>query len=90
MRKQIKETDQSIFFMTESAGLPARAKRKHGQLFLIQVKLTSGLDFPIPHHFVPYTPEFYCLALAWGRKKNNTDTHFAWVYSSSPVAAKSR
>lgn len=67
-RKNNRETF-FFFFWGEPAGRPAEAKRKHGQLFLTQVKLTNGLDFPIPCHFVPYTPEFYCLARTWGRKK---------------------
>lgn len=63
-----KETEGSVFFMSEPAGLPARAKRKHEQLFLTKVKLTNDPDFPIPCDFVPYAPGCYCLALTWGRK----------------------
>lgn len=32
-------------------------------------------DFPIPRDFVPYAPEFYCLALTWARKKTKNKKH---------------
>lgn len=67
----------------------AKTERKHQQLFLTQVKLTNGLDFPILCDFLLDTPEFYCLALTRGRKKEGTHT-FAAGRLCLPVAAGMR
>lgn len=66
-RKKTKETEGGMFFMSEPAELPARAKRKHEQLFWL--KLTNGAYFLIPCDLVPRSPEFYCLAATWAKQK---------------------
>lgn len=69
-RKQWEARFFFFFFflcMSEPAGLPARGEKKTWRAIFDRSQ--------VPRDFVPYAPEFYCLALTWARKKTKNKKH---------------